>query len=203
MKQLFVSLLVICEIGCGVDLPDPAEDRSTVTMESEDLRIDPHWNACAPPTACLPSRQCGLFPESAGSLPQCGVDQFCCIPPPPPTPPPGYHLALESIHCLFTDDLVGYDEPRFYVNGNLKWAHEHFATDQIADLTHVPHTAFNNLDIYLKVQEWDAWPGATVTLPPEHDGRISQTDGSGTKSILFGGNGLQGLYVVFYSIVFE
>lgn len=208
MKHSFAFVLVVCVVGCGVDSPFPADEHGTLNAASEDLQFHPNWNACTPPTACLTAAQCGGGPMLISSIPatlvQCGPNNFCCIPPPPPPPPRTYRLALDSIHCLSTDDAVGYDEPRLYANDTLVWSSEHFYSGETTTISGIPHIPFNNGDIYLKLQEWDAWPGSTDTLRPlTPDGRIpvpSQGSGPIFGSMIFDSHGA---YEVFYSIFLE
>lgn len=74
-----MSALVICGIGCGVEsttTSDPlATDPSTISTQSDELQINPHFLRCEDGTQC----QCILdVADPPPDISVCGIAKFCC-----------------------------------------------------------------------------------------------------------------------------
>lgn len=89
MKRRFVSIWLMCAIGCGNALPTTTEDLAAVDQESV-----PDFQGCVAPDVCQPANQCqleeftGVRSPDSPDFTQCGPGMLCCPPHPPPPPPP-------------------------------------------------------------------------------------------------------------------
>jgi hypothetical protein len=114
-----------------------------------------------------------------------------------------YYLRLDSIYCWAKHDLAGYDEPRLYVNGVRVWSHEHFDRGQTASLTHIALIPFgSNSTLPVTLQEYDDWPGSTVTIPAwGQPGEIDRT--LGERSLDFVRGDFRTWYTLYYTVVYQ
>jgi hypothetical protein len=107
MKRLFVSVLVILEIGCGVELVTTTEGVVEIAIQSTELQVDSNYYACRAPEQCSCGILTDLFEQqNVLSGQQCAPNRTCCIAPPPPPPPspspPQYESAQLNAVILST-----------------------------------------------------------------------------------------------------
>jgi hypothetical protein len=80
MKRLFVSILAICAIGCGVEAP-PTAGRSAIDVQPERLEDQSNLVPCEGSEQCGTLSQCGF--DSPPDTPLCAPHRYCCLLPPP------------------------------------------------------------------------------------------------------------------------